>query len=317
MIKLQTSVETSSSDIRIGYGDNFISVGSCFADNIGRYMKECRFNIMVNPSGIAYNPCSVMKSLQDVILRKKLDQEDIIENQGLYYSLMHHGDFYALTPEKLKETIDSNTEKAYQFSRNLTVLMVTFGTARVYEYIPTGKVAANCHKLPQKLFRNKLLDTDRIAEEWTLFIKGMQETWPGLKVIFTVSPIRHWKDGAHGNQLSKSTLLLAIDKIISSVDRCDYFPAYEIMMDELRDYRFYEEDMLHPSRLAVEHIRECFFRRYMDEGEIRLLQRIGNLNRAKQHRPIHPESDEWLKFQNKIKKEEADLDNLLAELRGL
>lgn len=295
-MKLQTTIEHQKPQFTIGYKDTLISIGSCFADNIGNYLQETLFNIAPNPFGVMYNPASVLKTLQNIRHNRVCSAEQLQFNNGIYCSLEHHGIFSNPSQQQCLNNINSAVAKAHATWQKCSVLLLTFGTAWVYEDKQSEQIVANCHKFSGNRFNRYMLSVDQIAEMWNNELQTIHTEKPDLKVIFTVSPIRHWKDGAHGNQISKATLLLAIEKIKESNPNVEYFPAYEIVLDELRDYRFYAEDMLHPSTQAVQYIRETFCKLFIDEASLKTLSNIENYNQSVKHRPLHPDSDEWKKF---------------------
>lgn len=295
-MKLQTTIEHQKPQFTIGYKDTLISIGSCFADNIGNYLQESLLNIAPNPFGVMYNPASVLKTLQNIRQNRECSEQQLQLNNGMYCSPEHHGVFSHPSKQQCIKNINSALAEAHKVWQKCSVLLLTFGTAWVYQDKQSGEIVANCHKLPADRFNRYMLSVDQIAEMWNKELQTIRTEKPDLKIIFTVSPIRHWKDGAHGNQLSKATLLLAIDKIKASNPNIEYFPAYEIVLDELRDYRFYAEDMLHPSSQTVQYIRETFCKLFMDEASLKTLRSVESYNQSVKHRPLHPDSDEWKKF---------------------
>ncbi len=259
-------------------------------------MQSAGFHTSVNPFGILYNPASISKSIQTILNFKQYDASDLFEYQGLYHSFDHHGKFSGSSPEKVVEKINKEVKDANDYLKDATILIITFGTAFAYSLKSTDTVVSNCHKLPEKTFNRKRLGINEIVENWKVLINQLKQYNPALKLMFTVSPIRHWKDGAHENQLSKSTLLLAIDELTNQYPHCCYFPSYEIMMDELRDYRFYAGDMLHPSDLAIEYIWEKFSYTFFEKSTFILLDEWFKIKQALEHKPFNPDSEEHKKF---------------------
>ncbi|WP_336527015.1 GSCFA domain-containing protein, partial [Bacteroides acidifaciens] len=217
------------------------------------------------------------------------------------HSPMHHGSFSASTPEKTLQNINDRLRQAFQTMQQLDWLMLTFGTAYVYEQKETGKVVANCHKLPENNFNRRLLLADEIVDEYTSLIISLAARNPNLKILFTVSPIRHIRDGMHANQLSKSTLLLAIDRLQQLFPQhVFYFPSYEIVLDELRDYRFYADDMLHPSPLAVRYLWGRFSETFFSADTKQIMAEIEDIRRDLAHKPFHPGSEAYQRFLGQI-----------------
>ena len=265
MLKLQTTTDIKPSVWKIGYEDKILMLGSCFSDEIGEQMKQRNLSVTCNPFGTLYNPLSIAQAInsQFSILNSQL-----IEYDGLWHSMAHHGSFSRATKEEAEEAVRASVKTMQQALKEATVIIVTFGTAWVYEM--NGEVVGNCHKLPAQTFTRRRLTKEEIVSAWQPIIAA----YPDKHWLFTVSPIRHVKDGLHENQLSKATLLMAIDQMVNqSVSPKDglsakrsvfcqakpvYFPSFEILLDELRDYRFYADDLVHPSSLAVNYIWERF-----------------------------------------------------------
>lgn len=297
-MKLYTSVDIAPSEKKIGYDDKILLLGSCFADNIGAKFCEYYFQTTINPFGTLYNPASIATTLNHSI------QPSTIHHNGLWHSMMHHGSFSHPDKDVLLAHCEESQTRLRTALRDATTIIVTFGTSWVYEM--DGLVVANCHKLPADRFVRRCLTVQEIVDMWLPIIQAM----PDKHWIFTVSPIRHVKDGLHANQVSKAILLQAVDELGQS-----YFPSYEIMLDELRDYRFYAEDMVHPSQVAVDYIWQRFVDTYMTadtQGEMRTLHQLW-LDR--QHRFLHPDSEEAMKFEQRIAQKMQDLQQKYPWLR--
>ena len=266
-----TRIDIPESEWKIAAGEKVLLVGSCFADEIGEKMVRGGFEAMVNPFGTLYNPASIAASLLRSISEKEYtaDSVELIqsESDGMWHSWMHHSSFSSLDVATLVERINGTTHCVADFLREADVLIVTMGTAIIYRLKETGMLVANCHKQLDSLFVRERLNSYDIVDQWEMLLQLLESVNPKLKVIFTVSPIRHKRDGYHVNQVSKGILLQGVDEIVngkSSNSQCFYFPSYEIMMDELRDYRFYADDMIHPSEKAVEYIWQRFQDTYFD-----------------------------------------------------
>ena len=273
-------------------------MGSCFAENVGGLLLENKFSCDVNPFGILYNPLSIAKALRQMLDGKVYTMDDLFDSGGQWHSWMHHSSFSSADADECLNRINSRLEKAASALPRTSWLVMTWGTAFVYE--KDSEVVGNCHKQPDRLFTRRLLDVDTICGEWNDTLREAKQRFPGLKVMLSVSPIRHLKDGLHGNQISKSVLLLAIDRLCRELDFCHYFPSYEIVMDELRDYRFYAEDMLHPSPLAVKYIWECFCSTYMSKDTQRVMKEWADIQKGLAHRPFNPDSDAYRRFLSQI-----------------
>lgn len=286
MIRLQTPVEIQESSIKIGFGDGILLLGSCFSDNIGNIMKDMGFNVMVNPFGTLYNPVSVCNSIRRLDSAVPFSEDECVQmgaGSQLFCSFSHHTAAARSTKEEFVNGANASLSEASEFFKKASTIIVTLGTAWTFRVNATGEIVSNCLKRDAKEFTRECLSM-KMCE---VLLNSLVEKYPSKRFIFTVSPIRHMKDGAHGNQLSKSTLLLAEDSVIrKNPDQCCYFPAYEIMMDELRSYRFYAEDMVHPSAQAVNYIWERFCEFALAKEDFPQLERNRKSFLQSRHRPI-------------------------------
>lgn len=257
-MKLQTIVDIKPSEWKIGYEDKILLLGSCFSDEIGAQMQQRYMQVTCNPFGTLYNPLSIAQAINLQIFNSSNCKLPLVEHDGLWHSMAHHGSFSRPTKEEAEEAVNESIVAMQKALNEATVVIVTLGTAWVYEM--NGDVVGNCHKLPEKLFTRRRLSVEEIVAAW----RPILEQYKDKHWIFTVSPIRHIKDGLHENQLSKATLLMAVEELgntenrVQNTERITYFPSYEILLDELRDYRFYADDLVHPSSLAVSYIWERF-----------------------------------------------------------
>ncbi len=246
-ISFRTEIKAARSKWDIGLSTPVLLSGSCFSDNIGGKLSELKFPVLLNPFGVLYNPHSIARSIEMIINNECITEKTLVKQNNLWHSLSFHGSFSKLNPAETAANCNNAIKKANDFLGKANFLIVTFGTAWLYRYKQTGEIVANCHKIPHKNFTRERLTISEITEHWKTLLTKLLDFNPNLKIIFTVSPVRHLKDGAHGNQLSKATLLLAIENIIKLLpgEQIEYFPSYEIINDDLRDYRFYDSDMLH------------------------------------------------------------------------
>lgn len=299
---LRTEIELDFPKWDFTYQTPSVFIGSCFADNIGRMLYRYKFPVLLNPFGVLYNPTSISNALQLIIHNQGINQDDLIFNENLWHSFYFHGSFSNPDPEKVILKCNDIISSSHSFLKNSDFLFVTLGTAWVYKYKPTGNIVSNCHKIPPNKFERYKMTIDEITVELLHLIQILFTFNPKLKVIFTVSPVRHFKDGAHGNQLSKSTLLLAIDEIITKdISRqTAYFPAYEIINDELRDYRFYNSDMIHISELAINFIFDKFKTAFFSKSTDECLQQVKNIVHAKEHRILTDNKHGLKQFSNSI-----------------
>lgn len=295
-MKLRTEIEPMPLRQPISCRDGIFILGSCFADNIGSWLKELCLNACCNPIGVLYNPASIAKFLERVCAGNDYSAVPVQGPDGLYYSFSHHGSFCGETPEQLLSQINEAQETATKAFKEAKHVVVTFGTAWVYER--EGEVVANCHKFPAKTFVRRRLSVEEIVEMWKLLIESS-----GRHFVFTVSPIRHVKDTLHGNQISKSTLLLAIDSLCEQYpDQVEYLPIYELLIDDLRDYRFFADDLVHPSSMAIEMVKEYFSQNCLDKDCQKYIQQATSLLASLNHRPLHPESEAYQSFISETKR---------------
>ena len=258
MLKLQTPVVDLKCKVGISYEDKIMMLGSCFSDNIGRQLSDFGFDVCVNPFGTLYNPVSILRSIEILAGEREFCPEDCVQigaGDERWCSFSHHTSFARASQEEFLENANAALVNARKFFKESNKIIITLGTAWCFRHVSRGHIVSNCLKRPASEFVRERLS----SAEVTAVLDKTAALCPGKEIIFTVSPIRHFKDGAHGNQISKSALLLGVDDFLQSTScTADYFPAYEIMMDELRDYRFYAEDMCHPSAQAVDYIRKRF-----------------------------------------------------------
>jgi hypothetical protein len=283
-MELRTTIKIEPSPDKITYNDRVMFIGSCFAASIGTQMEMGRMKVMINPAGTVYNPVSVCNTLETISEKKEFTIDDLHLHDGTYLSFFHYTDFSSDNPVKVLEKINSRTNEAFAFLKDARFLFITLGTARVYRWKKTGLIVSNCHKIPSSGFLSELLTVDEIVDLWTRQLDKLHSLFPRLKLVFTISPVRHWKDGAHGNQVSKSVLFLAIEELMKHKLSPQYFPAYELVMDDLRDYRYYNDDMLHPSLTAINYIWDAFSRSYMESSTINLWNEVVKITKACNHR---------------------------------
>lgn len=283
-MELRTTFSIEPSPVKITYNDKVMFIGSCFASSIGSRMEMGSMPVMINPAGAVFNPVSVCNTLDTITTGRKLNQDDLFYHDGAWLSLLHYTDFSGEDPVKVLEKINLNSAEASIFLKNAKFLFVTLGTARVYRLKKSGQIVSNCHKIPSSQFETELLTVDNVVKLWEQQLERLNTLFPHLNVIFTISPVRHWKDGAHGNQVSKSVLFLAVEELLRHSFSPYYFPAYELVMDDLRDYRFYNEDMLHPSPMAINYIWDAFSGCYMEESTLNIWNEVVKITKACNHR---------------------------------
>ena len=285
-IKFITEVNVKSEGTELDYGNKILMLGSCFTTEIGKMLQDYRFDVMINPLGTLYNPASILSSLEQIAECRYFTDEDVIrtnptdiKSPAKYASFSHHSAHSRPTPAEFLENANRELEHAHQYLKKCDTIILTLGTAWIFINNNTGKPVSNCHKRLASEFTRTMLT----VEECTAILQKIANMFPDKKIILTVSPIRHFKDGAHGNQISKATLLLAIENIVAKHHWCKYFPSYEIMLDELRDYRFYAEDMVHPSPSAIKYIFEKFKESHISSAAFKQMEENIRLTRAEGH----------------------------------
>lgn len=288
---LITGVQLPATASEISYDTPVLFLGSCFANEIGYRMAAGRLPVMTNPHGTLFNPFSVAGALDRFIDGHIYTPNDIYLHQNRYISLDHHTAFSSYERDVLIERLNQVSLAASGFTRKASFLFVTFGTSYIYTLRETGAIVANCHKLPSSLFIRRQASWSEIAARWRETLDRLATAFPSLKIWLTVSPVRHMSDGAHANQLSKAHLLMAAEELLSHPSVEGYFPAYEIFMDELRDYRYYAADMVHPSETAIDYIWEKFSSIFISPHTLRLWNETARITRATAHRISGPNQE--------------------------
>lgn len=278
---LTTPVSIETMPFRLDFSDGIVSLGSCFADEISSRLSDGGFRVESNPFGTLYNPASVAAALERLTDDCEVTESDLVQYEGLWHSWHHHGSFSRITAEDCLEICNSRIHQAHLSLKEARLIVITFGTAWVFEH--NCRVVANCHKLPPQQFIRRMMGVEEIVSLWQPLLQKLEVFNPRLSVLFTVSPIRHLADGAHGNQLSKATLILSVDRL----QGIHYFPSYEIVLDELRDYRFYGSDMTHPSTLAVDIVYDRFCQAVMSPAVRQQVHNNRKQHNREKHIPLH------------------------------
>lgn len=282
-MELRTTFNIAPSPHKITYDDPVMFIGSCFATSMGKMFETGHLPVMINPAGTVFNPVSVSNTISTIAEGREYTINDLYNNKGTWISFNHYTDFSSASSEDVLRKINERITESQNFLSAAGYLFITFGTARVYRWKKTGNIVSNCHKMPDNEFSRELLTVEKIKGLWEKQLDALHSKYPKLKVIFTISPVRHWKDGAHGNQISKSILFLAVEELLNHPAVISYFPAYEIIMDDLRDYRYYDDDMLHPSSSAINYIWEEFSKCWFDEKTVDLWREISKITKATSH----------------------------------
>jgi hypothetical protein len=301
LMKLMTQVDIKRQTPSLTHRNSVLILGSCFSESIGAKLVAGGFRTDINPTGIVYNPLSVARTLEQIIEGKVYTPSDLFEYGGLWHSFMHHGSFSSSDQEKVLRHINARLKQAHDEFPAVDRLFITFGTAYVYRTLD-GEVVSNCHKVPESQFTRTRLEVEEILSVYRALLERCIAANPSLQIVFTVSPIRYVRDGLHESQISKGILLNAVDNLTKAFpDHVHYFPSYEILLDELRDYRFYADDLVHPSSLAVEYIWERFADTYLDSDTVALAKDCESIHKALQHRPLHDDDESYKEFLGQIK----------------
>ena len=281
----------------ITYDSKIMLLGSCFAESMGKKFDYFKFQNTTNPFGIIFNPVSLAKLIERSAQKEYFTEEDIFFHNDLWHCYEVHSELSHPDKQLFLSNLNSIVELTHRHIGSLTHCIITLGTSWVYRNIETNEIVANCHKVPQKQFVKELLSPEIIAQSIESILFTISVLNPNCNFVFTVSPVRHLKDGFAENTLSKSHLISALHKTITySPSPINYFPSYEIMMDELRDYRFYAEDLLHPNQMAIDYIWIQFFENYISESEFGLMNEIFDVQRGLKHRPFNQNTESHLKF---------------------
>lgn len=291
-----TKVKLPDFPFKLDYSSKIFFMGSCFAENMGARMQELKFQVCHNPFGVVYNPRSLANNLRQLLTKELWQQDELSFFNELWYSYSHYTLFSDPDKQQCLEKINQQFIPAKKFIPEADLLVITLGTSYTYSLKETGEIVSNCHKIPASKFDRNFLSAEQSAECLREVITELRMQNPVLKVILTVSPIRHWKDGAIQNQRSKAALVLAIAELLQSMPDVYYFPAYEIFMDELRDYRWYASDMLHPSDAAQDLIWERFSGSLIEEESLSVMKNVEQISKSIKHKPRFPNISSYQKF---------------------
>lgn len=305
--RTKIKIDKLPNDWLINHKKQLFLMGSCFSDNVGERLKNAGFSAISNPFGTLYNPFSICQNIERLLQDCPFEENDLFFQNGLWHSFSHHSSFSCIDKKECLKNINKHFLSAQEGLLNADFLFLTLGTAWVFKRKENGEIVSNCHKIPAKEFLREKLSVDTVVKRLEETILLLNQKNPMIKIVLSVSPIRHLGDGFHENQLSKSTLLLAIDELCKQ-QNIKYFPSYEIVLDDLRDYRFFADDMAHPSPLAVDYIWEKFGEMFFDESTQQLSFRVEKLKKSFAHRPFNPNSEEYQKFLLSLEKERKILE---------
>ncbi|MBW1656863.1 GSCFA domain-containing protein [Flavobacterium quisquiliarum] len=317
-MQFRTQILISKSNSPIDYHSKVLSMGSCFAENMAEKFDYFKFQNETNPFGIIFNPVSIEKLFKRVCQEQWFEEKDVFFHNERWHSFEVHSDLSNADRQELLETLNKAISETNKQLKEATHLIITFGTSWIYKVLEKDEVVANCHKVPQKQFSKELLSVEVIQKSIQNTIDLVQALNPKINFIFTISPVRHIKDGFVENQLSKSHLFTALHSVLKTEHsklNTAYFPSYEIMMDELRDYRFYGEDMLHPNQIAIDYIWKLFSENYISENSLSTMLEVDEIQKSLRHRSFNPESEQHQKFLAKLQQKINLLEKKISHIK--
>lgn len=313
-MRFRTEMQFDKQRNTIDHQSKIALFGSCFTEHIDKKLRHFGFDTFSNSHGILFHPQVIENALSDCLSEKSYTIDDLILFDELWLSLNHHGIFSQPDPEAALSEINQRILKGRKFLREASHLILTLGTAWIYRHLEQNQYVANCHKIPQKEFRKELLGPEEIAGSLKRIVDSIKSENKDVEIILTLSPVRHLKDGFVENTRSKGILHQAIHTIVDS-GAASYFPSYEIMMDDLRDYRFYENDLIHPNTLAVEYIWEKFSQNWLSDETIDVMKEVGRIHKSMEHTPFYPDSDKHKEFERNLEKRIRELRMKYPEIR--
>ena len=317
-MQFRTQIPISKSNSQIDYNSRILSIGSCFAENMAEKFDYFKFQNETNPFGIIFNSVSIGKLFERVCKEQWFEEKDIFFHNERWHSFDVHSDLSNADRQELLETLNKAILETNKQLKEATHIIITFGTSWIYRNLEKDEIVANCHKVPQKQFSKELLSIEVIQQSIQNTIETIQSLNPSINFIFTISPVRHIKDGFVENQLSKSHLFAALHFVLKTEHlkrNTEYFPSYEIMMDELRDYRFYNEDMLHPNQIALDYIWKLFSENYISHESLTTMQEVDEIQKSLRHRSFNPESEQHQKFLAKLQQKINQLGEKLPHIK--
>jgi hypothetical protein len=301
-MKFRTEVDIKASEKKINVEDKIFSIGSCFASEMSDLFQQGQLQSVNNPFGTIFNPFSISNAVQRLHDAEFYEEEELITFNDEFISLDHHTSFDTRYIHQTLNKINARLEEGNSFLQDSNWVIITYGSSFIYEFIPKQKLVANCHKIPQKFFEKKILSHQELTDSIYNTVLNLRDICKDdVQILFTVSPVRHTKDGMVENQLSKSKLITAIHEVISGLENCQYLPIYEILMDDLRDYRFYKDDLIHPNSQAVNYIFEKFGEAYFSDETKDFIKESFKINKALEHKTNDEKDPKYIEFKEKLK----------------
>lgn len=301
-MRWQTSTQLPTFPFQINYGDGILLLGSCFAENIGERLSRYKLNTVQNPFGIVYNPLSMAQVVSFLCGDETFTEKNLTQANELFFSYLHHSRFSGNTATEVLTETNKALLQARKALATQKVAFISLGTAFYWQLNETGEIVNNCHKQPSKLFTQKRASVVEVEASLTSMVQSLREKNPALQIVFTISPIRHLKHGSAQNQLSKATLLVGAHALAEQFDFVHYFPSYELLLDDLRDYRFYAEDLIHPNKIAIDYIWDAFGSCFFSAETNNIILKIEKINQLFYHRTRHAKADDLMKTGEKLGK---------------
>lgn len=295
-MKFRTELDLKSSEFKISHSNQIMGIGSCFVNEIGEKLNESKFKTMINPFGTLFHPLAIGNALARIHSLTYYTRDEIFNYGESFFSWDHHSSFNRSTADETLDNINYLLEKANEFIRNTNCFILTFGTAWIYRIKDSGLFTANCHKVPAHVFEKSLMSEKQVVSSIKHCVNLIQDINPSATIFATVSPVRHIKDGIVENSVSKARLISGLNQVVSQTQNLIYFPAYEFLNDDLRDYRFYAADLVHPNEIAVDYIWEKFSKVFFDTETIQKIEQLAKVKSALEHRPMNPKSVAYKEF---------------------
>ena len=314
-MKLQTNIKLKKQPHnQIDYNSKLLLLGSCFSENIGEKFNYFKFQSLQNPFGILYHPKAIENLILNAINENVYDETDVFYHNERWHCFDAHSDLSSASKVELIQNLNDAIKVANQQIGKSSHVIITLGTAWAYRFIETDSIVSNCHKIPQKQFLKQIQSVKSIIESLEAIVELIKSVNPKVSILFTVSPVRHIKDGFVENTQSKSHLISAIHQVVEPRHNTFYFPSYEIMMDELRDYRFYAEDMLHPNKIAVNYIWKRFQTVWISSEVVKIMDEVDTIQKGMNHKPFNPESEQYQEFLNNLELKKSGLNSLFPHI---
>ncbi len=292
------SFPIKSFESKLNYKQKLLFVGSCFAENMGELMQQSKFDAVLNPNGILYNPQSILTAIQRYMSNEKYLEKDLFYANECWNSWEHHSRYSNPNKEICLAELNEQLNVAHHQLKQADWLFITFGSSFIYKHVETNQLVGNCHKVPQQQFEKLFLNSSAVIADYKILIEKLKDFNPKLKIVFTVSPVRYVRDGVIENNLSKAHLLATVHQLVNDYSNLFYFPAYELVIDDLRDYRFYKTDMVHPNEQAIDYVFQKLRDVLFDSETIDTFEKVTDILRASTHRPFNRDSDEFNKFKS-------------------